>query len=474
MISHSSSKPKFPFIEGPRDYQKSAYVNWCNSNKKGIFAMATGTGKTVTSLYCLLNEYNTLNFYQAVIIVPTITLIDQWKKECRNFNFNRIITVSSKSTWLSDLYDLVSTLKYVDTSYIIIVTYASFSNNKFFELFLNLPRNTLLIADEVHNIGAKTVSKKMKEVHLENRIGLSATPERQFDEEGNLVIHSFFSDNYPYCYNFSMSKALDLGFLCDYKYYPHIVELSEQEFELYEKLTKDLAKFFDPDNLTYKQSEIVKKLLLKRKRIIHKAVGKLDKFKDIIKDEFEKRGNNLQYTLIYSPEGVTPIYNLLDYSFEGLSDCSMISQFTREVRNLSKKITVSQYTSKTKNREEILRKFEEGRISVLTSMKCLDEGVDIPRAELAIFCSSSGNPRQFIQRRGRVLRTHKEKSISIIHDLIVVPIVDQDLSNYEVEKRLVRKELKRVINFSKLALNKTYAFKKLESVLDYYSLSLYD
>ena len=195
MRSQSSSKPKFPFIEGPRDYQQSAYVNWCNSNKKGIFAMATGTGKTITSLNCLFEEYQLTKVYQAVIIVPTLNLVNQWEEECVNFNFNRIIKVSSLNNRQSELSDIISTQNYLNTSFVIIVTYASFKTNKFFNLFLELPDQTILIADEAHNIGSKSVLK-INQIHLESRIGLSATPDRQFDEEGNNSINAFFQDKY--------------------------------------------------------------------------------------------------------------------------------------------------------------------------------------------------------------------------------------------------------------------------------------
>jgi superfamily II DNA or RNA helicase len=134
---------------------------------------------------------------------------------------------------------------------------------------------------------------------------------------------------------------------------------------------------------------------------------------------------------------------------------------------------VSRFTSKSDNRDEILKNYEEGKTHVLTSMKCLDEGVDVPRSELAIFCSSTGNPRQFIQRRGRVLRLHKDKIHATIHDLVVVPEVSGE-NNYDMEKNLVKKELERVVDFANLAMNKTETFTTLKNILDYYNLNLND
>ena len=107
-------------------------------------------------------------------------------------------------------------------------------------------------------------------------------------------------------------------------------------------------------------------------------------------------------------------------------------------------------------------------------MKCLDEGVDVPRSEMAIFCASTGNPRQFIQRRGRILRNHKDKHIAIIHDLIVAPAMNYDDATYELEKHLLDNELKRVRDFALLSENSNDSQKELEDILSYYGLSMFN
>ena len=135
---------------------------------------------------------------------------------------------------------------------------------------------------------------------------------------------------------------------------------------------------------------------------------------------------------------------------------------------------VKKYTSETKDRNEVIRNFEEGRVNVLTSMKCLDEGVDVPRSELAIFCASTGNPRQFIQRRGRVLRMHKDKIHAVIHDLVVVPKINEEDNNFDMERNLIKKELERVVDFSKLSMNKIDTYEELKDILEYYNLNLND
>lgn len=141
---------------------------------------------------------------------------------------------------------------------------------------------------------------------------------------------------------------------------------------------------------------------------------------------------------------------------------------------IDKSITVRKFVSGLQDREKLLSDFAEGKIQVLTSMKCLDEGVDVPRSELAIFCSSTGNPRQFIQRRGRVLRTHKDKKMAELHDLVVVPEVNPNSNSYRMEQSLLRGELARVNNFAQLSENPSYSEMELREVLNHYGLNLYN
>ena len=466
--------PRFPYTEGPREYQINAYNNWVANNYKGMFAMATGTGKTITSLNCLLNEYKKTGIYRAIITVPTTALVEQWKKECAKFNFKNIITVSSKENWDNNLAFFNTASKLIDTSYIVIVTYASLPRPKFQSYFKQLPKDTILIADETHNLGSQSLLRLLPNIHLEKRIGLSATPHRKFDEAGNLAIQEFFNDEPPYIVSYSMDEALKIGWLCNYTYYPHIVKLTDQEMEKYKELSLQLLRMglFDKETGNFRSTPEIEKKLLERKRIIHKAANKLEAFKGILRSEFDKR-KNLKYTLVYVPEGIEANYEDEDFSTETEDEIGLIELYTKAVRDTDDFIMVSRFTSKSDNREEILKNYEEGKTHVLTSMKCLDEGVDVPRSELAIFCASTGNPRQFIQRRGRVLRLHKDKIHATIHDLVVVPEV-ADESTFEMEKGLVKKELERVVDFANLAMNKTDTYETLKNILDYYNLNLND
>ena len=476
-LEEKESLPKFPYKEGPRPYQKAAYTSWVKNNKKGLFAMATGTGKTLTALNCLLNEYENDTFYKAIILVPTLELVEQWKKECEKFNYSNLITVSSKEKWKDKLsfYNTLSRIN--DPSFIVIATYASFVKEKFQNFFKDLPKQTIFIADEVHNIGAPNISKLLPKIHLEKRIGLSATPNRIYDETGNVSIDSFFDDKDPYTYSFSMKKAIEEEYLCKYYYYPHVVSLTECEFEKYREISKKLAQFIDPVTKSFKKCKELEILLLKRKRIIHKAKNKLPKFKTIINQEFNKRGN-LKYTLIYTPEGVLENNDniLRDNYIENDEDIYLIDQYTKAITDIDYSIMARKFTSKTKNRKSVIKQFSESELHVLTSMKCLDEGVDVPRAELAIFCASTGNPRQFIQRRGRVLRKSEGKQFAYIHDLVVIPKLDMDKNDetFNTERSFILNEMKRVENFFSLAINKAEVYEQLSEICMHYNISLYD
>ena len=479
-------EPRFPYPSGPRDYQKTAFENWKNNGQKGLFAMATGTGKTITSLNCLFEIYQRKGYYKAIILVPTITLVNQWEQECRKFQFANITKVYSKNlTWRDEVERILFNEKYKterepEISYIIISTYASYSREKVFNVLNGFDKKRLLlIADECHNMGSGSLIKRLKEIPYLRRIGLSATPERQFDDEGNKKLNKFFGSEEHYTYEYSMEEAIKNGVLCKYMYYPHLVRLTPDEMAAYVDLSEKIAKYFNYNTETFEHiDEILKMKLLERKRIIHKAVNKLEAFKSIINKRFEETGN-LKYSLIYVPEGNKPDYVGAQDDFdkneiidEDNDAVHLINIYTQAVTEVDDHITVRKFVSGQKDRDEILYDFAEGKLQVLTSMKCLDEGVDVPRSELAIFCSSTGNPRQFIQRRGRVLRTHPDKKMAELHDLVVLPEVNPYSDSYRMEQSLVRGELLRVRNFANLSENPSYSELELREVLDHYALTI--
>ena len=336
-----------------------------------------------------------------------------------------------------------------------------------------------MIADECHNMGSGSLVKRLKEIPYLRRIGLSATPERQFDDEGNKKLNKFFGSEEHYTYEYSMEEAIQNGVLCKYLYFPHLVRLTPDEMDAYVELSERIAKYFNYDKEKFDHiDEKLKMMLLARKRIVHKAENKVEVFRSIIEKRFQEKGN-LKYSLIYVPEGNKPDYIGGGDDFDTAEDIGddndmehLINLYTKVVTEVDGHVTVRKFVSGQQDREEILHDFATGRLHVLTSMKCLDEGVDVPRSELAIFCASTGNPRQFIQRRGRVLRTHPDKKMAELHDLVVVPEVNPYSDSYRMEQSLLRGELMRVINFSSLSENPSYSELELREVLDHYGLNL--
>lgn len=464
IIKKHQLTPKFPFNGEPRPYQIEAYENWIKNEYKGLFGMATGTGKTKTSLNCLLNEFEKTKSYLSIILVPSIALLNQWEEEVLQFNFQNIIKVGGGNNWEKEFSNFTSNyLAGIKKDLIIISTYNSFCTPKFQKYFKKIEKNFTLIADEAHNLGAQTIKKSIKDSNIEKKIGLSATPKRIYDLEGSDFIDSFFNDKEPYTYSFSMKQALDEEYLTQYKYYPYIVELSEGEFEKYTEISKKLLRYFDFENGVFKKDPMVEKLLLLRKNIIHKAENKVSCFKDILLEL--KRIDKLKYIFCYIPEGYA--YDE-DRNAERLLDKFLIAG-NQAISDLK----MNSYIGDGQNLQEILRGFSEGKIDLLFAMKMLDEGVDIPRAEIGIFASSTGNPRQFIQRRGRLLRLHKDKPFATIFDMVVIPKLDDNNKElFNMERNLVKNELRRVGYFASLSMNFYDSRNSLEQVCRKYNLDL--
>jgi DNA phosphorothioation system restriction enzyme len=480
-------EPHFPYKypDGARPYQVEAYEKWVQNGKKGIFAMATGTGKTITSLNCALQEYQQDGSYQLLILVPTIALVEQWIDEIAQFEFKNVITVFSENPqWrqqISKLEDKISRGKKVNS--VIISTYQSFTNNDFQQVLPHLSENMILIADEAHNIGSELVRAVFRTLHIKRRIALSATPSRIYDEEGTAELEGFFSDTPPYVYNFSMKKAIEEGRLMEYCYYPKIVYLNDEEMQGYAQISEQLLRLFDSATKQFKDSLKAKKLLMLRKRILHKADDKIRVFKEIITEIGQDK---LKYCFVYVPEGKkmfdsdeAVIYSNSDNDLEAdIYEETIIKKMLDTTKDIFPNTTCNTYTGKNSKteRKTILQGFENGQINVLFAMKCLDEGVDVPRAEYGIFASSTGNPRQFIQRRGRLLRKHSQKTFAHIFDMVVVPNFQSPYYSrdfWNMERSLVRGELNRVAYFANLATNNyTGALKSLDEVARFYDLVL--
>ena len=449
-LEKKESVPRFPF-PSERKAQILAYNAWLENERQGIFAMATGTGKTVTALNCVLKEWQKSGYYKAIIVVPTQALALQWEAEAKAFNFQNVISTHTDKDW-KNVLARYATKSIFDKkkNIVVIATYATFIL-KHFQSFLKSVRGLgdfIFIADEAHNLGASGPLKKLP-IDIAYRIGLSATPERIYDEEGSTALYSFFNSKPPkYTFRYTMKDAIDNDILCHYDYTPIFVELTNVEMSEYRKVTDQLRKFIDPDTGKYKPEAGM--LLMKRKRIIHKAENKKHAIVKMLDNLYNY--DRLKYTFVFVPEGFEPDYSKSDSYEIDSEDIHLIDEYGDIFKN--RRYHYHKYISGLDDAPEVLNSFARGDIDVLLSMKCLDEGVDIPRAENAIFLSSTGNPRQFIQRRGRVLRKHSNKEKAHIWDMIIIPPDIEEVGDNSLEKNLFTGEVKRIINFAALADNR--------------------
>lgn len=444
-----------------RDYQEEAIQNWVKADYVGFFEMATGTGKTITALSCAKYLVAAEGRVCLLILVPTLDLASQWKHDVKNIICRNIVEANSNSP---DWYEKALMAIYEQRdSYCIIATYATFLSNRFQYIVSKISPKCMLIADEAHNFGSNS-HKAQYPSHIERRLGLSATPDRHFDEDGTRAVMNYFNAVEAPTFEFNMAEAIRRGYLCEYYYHPIIVHLNDDELSEYKIISKKLFKYFTSQG-SFNDSPAVTALLLKRKRIIHQAVKKFDALRHILKDL--KRGDfRPSHVLVYVPEG--------NDKNEEAVDKKLIDEYSRII-SIEFGLRQHQFIGQTTGRNEILGQFSDGKIEVLTAMKCLDEGVDIKRAETAIFCASTGNPRQFIQRRGRVLRTHPDKKFAVIYDMIVVPASKNESfeGSLSMEKSILQGELKRVHEFAGLALNHYQALYSLEEVAREYELDIY-
>lgn len=469
MESHNISeiqehRPHFPYQTGPFDYQIEAYNNWLSKGCSGIFAMATGTGKTITSLNCVLEEYKKTHGYKVLILVPSNDLVSQWSEEVNKFSFENLYIVNSHTNWKYELSQLKSDRMWgISSNYVIISTYDSFVIPTFQNILSKLiDDDMILIADEAHNVGRESVKSAFNFLTIKKRIALSATPNRQYDEEGTTSIEGFFHDTPPYCYSFSMERAIKENRLMHYLYYPRVAQLDDTEMKRYINYTKQLIIHFDPHTKCFDDSQIVKDLLMKRKRVIHKAKNKYQIFMSIVDEIIAK--DKAHFCFVYTPEGV-------DYDSE--KNERVLEKMRDMVYEKYPRIRTNTFLGGDEGKKEKLRAFAEGKIDMLFAMKCLDEGVDVPRAEVGIFTSSTGNPRQFIQRRGRLLRKHKDKTFAYIYDIIVVPNhIDIDKATFDMERSLVMNEIMRVAYFASLSDNYYEVIGTLSSILEHYQIEV--
>lgn len=427
----------------PYDYQREAAEKWLKV-QKGIISFATGTGKTKTAIYATrkLIEREGPKFF--VIVVPDKTLVEQWASELNEYWDNVIKCYSENKTWTIQLKDQINYWNIVEDQPVFVVsTIPTFFNEKMNRQLKKLKGDYILIADECHRLGTESSLSKLPDV--DRRLGLSATPEIYMSEDKTERLFKYFGGVIA---EYSLEKAIRNHKLTEYEYKPIEVELSDTEMEKYKKLTHEILKMIQSpeEEISFDSISIEAQMkLFQRARIVYGAQSKLEKLSDLL-DEI--RGTN--HMLIYC--GATSISEGAENAdVDQENEQSSMRQIVAVNNMLSAKgIPAAQYTKDENGSERLDRigSFRDGTISTLVAIKALDEGVDIPEISTGIILASSGNPREFVQRRGRLLRRSPEKDKAVIYDMVVLGSGD----DYE---GINRSELKRVQEFTKSAINKT-------------------
>ncbi len=434
----SKHKENEKVIVVPRPYQEEAMNAWIKNGYKGIIEMPTGCGKTKTALFC----YNSLPREKPIvtfIFAPTKTICNQWVSEFDNEPC-QTCKIYDNRDWKASIKKSILDIKLkTNKNLIIIGTYSLINSPYLIDQIKCLEGiNKFLIADEVHSTGALKISNGLIEDY-NYRLGLSATPKRWLDEEGTAKVIQYFGD--VVFDKISLYDAIyNLGVLSEYNYHLIHVILNDEELGQYENITKRIIKktaMKKRDRYNESLDFEIQRLAEKRAKIIKNCgakIGELSKIVDKIKDE--------RSLIFVSPE-----------------------QKEKVIELIKPKIRYHQYTfsEKTSIRAEVLENFKEDIIKCIIAIKCLDEGLDVPCASVGVLMSSSGNPREFIQRRGRLLRKDPLKKYSEIYDFFVTP-PKEVVQSSEIYKSQISKEINRIAEFSKSAKNELELAKELKNM----------
>ena len=439
--STATEGPDIPYGLTLRDYQKEAINNWFSNNGRGTLKMATGSGKTIIALSAILRLVKKIQLQVAIVVCPFRHLVTQWDEEARKFGFNPILAFHSHLSWDGLLNSRLLNIDSEKSEFLIIITTNhTFASSAFQSKLKYLPQKTIIVADEAHNLGAERLRTCLPDQIL-FRLALSATPERWFDEEGTEAIFDYFGKVLEP--EFTLKDALKAGALVPYRYYPILVELTEDELEVYLDLSAKIAKAFT-DSDDDESNDRLTALLMQRARLIATVKNKMVKLKELMSEKREE-----DHMLIYCGDGKVEVKEDVEENVELYRHVEAVCKLLGQDLG----IRVARFTAETSmdDRKARIQQLDQGILQGLVAIRCLDEGVDIPSVKTAVILASSGNPRQFIQRRGRILRRNSGKDAAAIYDMIVVP--PKETTNSESERNLLKKELRRFVEFADLAQN---------------------
>ena len=440
-----------------RPYQETAIQNWKTNGYRGIYDMATGTGKTLTALASIEQLFRDNEKRLGIIIVcPYQHLVEQWVEDIVRFGIKPIVGYSSspQKNWKKNLEQAIRSFNLrVSDFFCFITTNASFVTKSVQEQVQLLSDDVVYVVDEAHNMGAEYYRKCLPE-NIYYRLGLSATIDRHNDEIGTAALSGYFGEK---CIIYSLKDAIDSQMLTRYYYYPVLTYLDQDELSEYLMITSQLAKAIRKKNGKVVLTEHAKQLLIKRARIIAGAKGKLPELQKQIAPFVDDK-----YILVYC--GATTVRDEDDSDF-GRRQIDLVAEMLGNTLGMR----VGRFTSQesAQERAQIRAAFADGEtLQALVAIKCLDEGVNIPSIKTAFILASSTNPKEYIQRRGRVLRKFPGKEYAAIYDFITLPFPFETLASQndaiiESTKGLIKRELIRMMDFADIAENPSLTFDLL-------------
>ncbi len=413
----------------PRAHQLEALENWERVGKRGIFEHATGSGKTFTAM-CAIRKELELN-HPVLILVPSTGLLNQWKSELEetfsDIHVEYLICGDKNTQWREgQTLKTFTSPKLNKHKRITISTMRTASSETFIDK-LYKSEVLMIVADEVHRMGSME-NRKFFSVKSGARLGLSATPRRYGDTIGTQAIQSYFGPIVQPVY--TLKNAIDDNVLCKYFYHPITVTLNSSEQERWDEISMKISKLcaMSQDQNTDETKKRIAHLLIDRSRIVKNAENKINSAINIL-SKYYKEG---QKWIVY---------------------CDNRNQLQTVLTHLNKAgIRSYEYHSGLDDyiKEETLKYFDDIG-GVVVSIKCLDEGIDIPATSHALILASSQNPREFIQRRGRILRRSKNKNFAYLYDTIVIP---SDFNKSDRHCRIIEAELNRAIQFGEWSEDK--------------------
>lgn len=431
-----------------KDHQRSALNEWKANNGKGILALATGAGKTITAIHAAVKLSETGKL-ALIIGVPYQVLADQWVEVLSLFNIKPIKCYMSEKLWINQLRSEVSSFNISSTKNFlaVVVVNATLSKKSFQDEIAKIsdPKRIMFIGDECHNYSNDSWRNKLPNAGL--RIGLSATPWSVNNNSAKENLKSYFGDVVA---RYTIDDALVDGVLTQYKYYPHLVYLNDEEQEEYIEISGRIAQLMAMrENGQKINNDMLTQMFMKRARLLGSMDDKFRVLKRML-SQSEKQFHTLFYCgdgSVETDETGLGLKEMLTFQKNRLRDVERVSIILNQNNWKSSRFTSEVTPSQ---RVSILEDFKSKQINAVVAIRVLDEGFDLPDCREAYLIASSRNERQFIQRRGRILRKSANKDFSIIHDFVVLPsdYGDANLSS------LVRDELKRVDEFSRVALNK--------------------